>query len=371
MTHSRFSSRFCQLLFQATIVSLAALAAGPTTVSSQQPGAHSAPTTTNRWKAPASLLTAAAPTVSIGTEAQGPAAFGLIRRAVFDGLGNVYFADVASQQIRTFRVTGEFVGATGRAGRGPGDFGELSGIAHDGISTLYVADPANGLSIYRTSGGAPVFLSRVLGDKFPQAVCVSKGTPVVLANIQNRLLHRLDRSGKIVASFGQQLGGDSVSQVQEMMMWRSGALMHCDTSGAIYVAVESFGEVRKYSPDGVLLWQINLPDFKGHRLVFDPKDNSIAVQWGRYGTAGLFVLDDMLVVQAIDATRSGRRASGGGVRMEREVHGTMTYVLSAAAGSVLAKGYWSPLISDVRKGVAISIEEDPFPRAKVQRLSAR
>jgi hypothetical protein len=309
--------------------------------------------------------------VSIGTESDGPAAFGLIKRAVLDDSGYVYFADNASHQIRSFRTTGEFVALTGRPGRGPGDFEQLSGLAHDGRATLYAADAANGLSIYETVKGAPKLLARVFNDKFPQAVCVSNGDAVVLANVDKKLLHRISKTGKILASFGDQLGSDREPQIQDALMWRGGAMLHCDETGAIYVTQETFGDIRKYSTNGSLQWKMTLPEFLGHEVKFDPRNKGTSVFWGRYRTMGVYTIGDKLIVQAVDATRSGTRQAGGGVRMNRDVKGIVTYVLSAANGAVVAKGYWSPLIVAVRNGLAVSTEEDPFPRARLLELSLK
>ncbi len=69
------------------------------------------------------------PLLTIGSEDEGPDAFGSVTSVLLDDSGYVYVADRQAQQIQVFGLDGEYRRTIGRLGSGPGEFRDLVSIA--------------------------------------------------------------------------------------------------------------------------------------------------------------------------------------------------------------------------------------------------
>ncbi len=317
-----------------------------------------------------SVLRVGASVLDIGTELEGPAVFELIQGAVFDRAGNIYVLDAGSHQVRVFDARGTHVMSVGQQGRGPGDFSSPQNIVHDGDSLLYVVDPVNGINIFSTVNGRLTYRRRIMNEQLPQAMCLSRGGPIVLTRLGGRLLHRIRPDGTVTESFGTEFMADSADMLQAHIMRTSGSLLRCDAAtGAIYLTHGYLNEIWKYDDSGRLLWKAALPEYLGPQYSHNPAERSVSIGFGRYSTRGLTVFGNRVVVQAHDTKTEIRRVPGGGVTRKVEHLGVMTYVLDAGSDVLMAKGDWQPTIVDARGADLLAFEEDPFPRIRVFRMA--
>lgn len=67
--------------------------------------------------------------VTVGSEDEGPDAFGNVTSVLLDDSGYVYVADRQAQQIQVFGLDGAYRRTIGRQGSGPGEFRDLVSIA--------------------------------------------------------------------------------------------------------------------------------------------------------------------------------------------------------------------------------------------------
>jgi outer membrane protein assembly factor BamB len=310
----------------------------------------------------ASLITLGRPQVSIGSEDEGPTLFGEITSVAIDGDFNIYILDRTNHFVRSFSRTGRFLGSAGRPGRGPGDLSTPTSLFHDGASRLYVFDHVNGIVVFETRNGIMTH-RRSFGTEFrPTAACAFGDTLVVAAWRGDRILHVFTADGTPVRSFGEGFIRDTSEHVRAMAN-RMTLRVNCDReNNRIYATPNSAGVVRAYQTDGRLLWERELPDYRGAE--FRAVAGGAMVISGRFSTSSVLRLgQDLLVVSVrhFELVRSSQVRQGGG-RGSLEDREFVTYVLSARTGQLLTRGVGVPQLGVVRGDIAVGYEHDPFPR---------
>jgi len=311
----------------------------------------------------ASLVTVGGPQVSIGSEEEGPTLFGEITDVAVDGDFNVYILDRTSHSVRAFSRTGRFLGSAGRAGRGPADLSWPISLFHDGASRLYVFDHVNGIVVFDTRDGIMTH-QRSFGAEFrPTSACAFGDTLVVPGWRGDRILHVFSADGRLVRSFGEGFVRDTSERVRAMAN-RMTLRVNCDReNNRIYATPNSAGVVRAYQTDGRLLWERELPDYRGAQ--FRATEQGAVVISGRFSTSSVLRLgQDLLVVSVrhFELVRSSQVRQGGG-RGTTEDREFVSYVLSARTGQLLTRGVGIPQLGATRGDIVVGYEHDPFPRA--------
>lgn len=310
----------------------------------------------------ASLVTVGRPEVSIGSEDEGPTLFGEITGVAIDGDFNIYILDRTNHSVRAFSRTGRFLGSAGRPGRGPADLSWPISLFHDGVSRLYVFDHVNGVVVFETRNGTMTH-RRSFGAEFkPTSACAFGDTLVVPGWRGERILHVFTADGTPVRSFGEGFIRDTSERVRAMAN-RMTLRVNCDReNNRIYATPNAAGFVRAYQTDGRLLWERELPDYRGAQ--FRPTAGGAVVISGRFSTSSVLRLgQDLLVVSVrhFELVRSSQVRQGGG-RGTTEDREFVTYVLSARTGQLLARAVGLPQLGATRGDVAVGFEHDPFPR---------
>ena len=310
----------------------------------------------------ASLVTIGKPQIAIGSEEEGPTLFGEITDVAIDGDFNIYILDRTNHSVRAFSRTGRFLGSAGRAGRGPGDLSWPNSLFHDGASRLYVFDHVNGIVVFETRDGTMTH-RRSFGAEFrPTSACVFGDTLVVSAWRGDKILHLFTPDGSPVRSFGEGFVRDTSERVRAMAN-RMTLRVNCDReNNRIYATPNATGVVRAYQTDGRLLWERELPDYRGAQFRAVPQGAMVIS--GSFSTSSVLRLgEDLLVVSVrhFELVRSSQVRQGGG-RGSLEDKEFITYVLSARTGQLLTRGVGIPQLGAIRGDIAVGYEHDPFPR---------
>lgn len=310
----------------------------------------------------ASLVTLGRPQVSIGSEDEGPTLFGEITGVAIDGDFNIYILDRTNHSIRSFSRTGRLLGSAGRAGRGPADLSWPISLFHDGGSRLYVFDHVNGIVVFETRDGIMTH-RRSFGAEFrPTSACIFGDTLVVPGWRGDKILHVFRADGTPVRSFGEGFIRDTSERVRAMAN-RMTLRVNCDReNNRIYATPIAAGVVRAYQTDGRLLWERELPEYRGAE--FRATAQGAVVISGRFSTSSVLRLGhDLLLVSVrhFELVRSSQVRQGGG-RGTTEDREFVTYVLSARTGQLLTRGVGVPQLGAVRGDIAVGHENDPFPR---------
>jgi outer membrane protein assembly factor BamB len=321
----------------------------------------------------ASFVTFDKPILTIGSEdSDGPTLFGDITGVTVDSQRNIYVLDYTSKSVRVFAKDGRFIGSAGRPGRGPADMSWPLAIFHDGSSRFFVFDYVNGVIVYSSKDGQLTH-QRTFGAEYrPSNACLLGDKLVIPGWRDKKILHVFDINGQHVRSFGESFWPDSSDAVKDFAA-RQVLRIHCDAAlNRVYVAASSIGLARAYRPDGELLWEQQLPEFDGSRVIVTQR--GMTVVWGTYTTASILRLGgDLVLVQAkvIKRVRSSQ-VGPHGRRGSEEDAGVITYVLSATTGQLLTRAPGAPLIGTATSNLAVTYQQDPFPRvALVPWLEAR
>ncbi len=307
-----------------------------------------------------SILRLGSAHLQIGTDlVEGPTLFGSILAVALDGQRNVYVLDGTDHTVRRFDTQGRHLASAGGPGRGPGDLRDPLTLWHDGVSSLYVVDRYDGISLFTTSGTGIRYRTRFGAALRASSLCGLNNVLVVSGYQEGHLLHVISPTGSTIRSFGARFRVDTIPGIQSV---HDRAEMHvaCDEPHTrVYVAEASQALVRGYDISGRLLWQTALPDYSGYTVRVNRDPPGIAVFGGAYQTKTLTRLGtDLLLVQA---RREGRRRNPASGTLIIEELGIITYILSAARGTVLTVTSSLPLLETERGDEVGGHTQDPFP----------
>jgi hypothetical protein len=324
--------------------------------------ANSAQAQRDRYPPLATVFQLLPPTLSIGSDQEGPTLFGTITDVTLDDSLSVYVLDRSAHVVRRFTRDGRFVAARGGAGRGPGDLAAPFSLVHDGKNTLYVIDRMNGVNVFDTRDRTLTYKTRFAAQYRPTDACLLGTELVVPAWNAGRILHLFSSDGHYKRSFGEGFSVDT-SQIVRAMENLSPIAVTCDSEREkIYASWMVKGAVRGYDANGRLLWQVQLPDFVGTRH-FLARDGPTTF-WGEFTIRAMLPLGaELLLVQAEHAVPVGQG------RVAFEHRGVMSYVLSTSTGAVVTRQYGSPLIGALVSDLALAYEDEPLPRAFLQRMT--
>lgn len=311
------------------------------------------------------------PQLVIGEEQrESPALFGIIRGVAVDGQGDIYVLDASDHSVRRFGPTGQYIAKAGRSGHGPGDLAHPYSLWHDGAHTLYVVDDLNGINVFDTRNGGMVYRTRFAEERWPRSVCEVGGQFVVAGFHRGHILHVMDAARRIVKSFGDPFRADTSELVRAIA--NSGAVvLTCDeVSQRMYVSQGSHGRVRAYDGSGTLLWETELPGFRGSRVFREPT-GAVTTVFPRHLTESIRpVGTEYVVVQAHHKERRPQSRRGGAIRRTiQEDRGVLTYVLSARDGRVITRQYAGPFLMAGAGGNAVGYDDEPYPRVYSLRVS--
>jgi hypothetical protein len=316
-----------------------------------------------------SVLVIGQPRVTIGNEASaGPDLFGKIVGVTMDSERNIYVLDGTEHAVRAFSPRGRFLGSVGRAGRGPGDLREPIAVWHDGRQTLYVTDRYDGVSVFAGKPGDMRFQRRIGAALNPRSACTI-GTELFVAAVKyQRVLHVLADDESVKRSFGERFRRDTTPTFESFHDNVDYKVACDEASGRVFISEDAQNLVRGYRADGTLLWQTELPDYSGYRLIREKNPVKTSILFGEFLTRTISTLgQDLLIVQAEHLTHRRDRAAGRGLRATH--HGVVSYVLSASTGRVLTRQYGAPFLAMTRSGESAAYSVDPLPQAYL--LAAR
>ena len=303
------------------------------------------------------------PILTIGSEnSDGPTLFGNITGVAIDSQQNIYVLDYTSKSVRVFSKNCQFLDSAGRPGRGPADMSWPQAIFHDGAERLFVFDHVNGVIVFRSADGKLTH-ERTFGAEYqPTNACVLGDELIIPGWRDRKILHVFETKGQHIRSFGESFWPDSSNAVKDFAS-RQVLRVHCDAaSKRIYVAASAIGLARAYQADGTLLWEQQLPEFEGSRVIVT--EQSKTVIWGTYSTASILRLGrDLVLVQAKVIKRVKSSQVGPfGRRGSEEDAGVITYVLNATTGQLLTRASGAPLVGTATGTLAVTYRQDPFPR---------
>jgi hypothetical protein len=309
---------------------------------------------------PADVIRGRGRPVRIGVESKpGPDLFENVRATALDKTGHLFVLDAGDNSIRAFTRTGQFIGRTGRAGRGPGDLAFPHAIMHDGDSTLLVMDEINGVSVLRTRADGVQFLRSFGASLRPKAACMFKSQVIVAGYSNERMLHLVNDSGKVLRSFARGFSTDTIERVHAQAN-RAAVLVACDErNDRIVLAQQAGSGIRAYSLSGELLWSVSLPGYNGTRYQADP--HGVSTFWGNDVTESVHVLGDSLLLIQVQRIR---RLPGGTDRGRRSAIERLTLtsiLIDAITGQMLGSDGSLPLIKAIRGNTLVEVEIDPFP----------
>ena len=161
----------------------------------------------------------------------------------FNAKGQVYVADgYGNSRVVKFSKEGKYLGAWGRKGNGPGEFNMPHTIAVDGEGRVYVGekrtpDPQGRVQIFDPDGR---FLSQWTHVGAPWGMRFGRDGALYLCDgYRNRIL-KLDRSGKILGSFGKPGKGPGE--------FYNAHLLNIGKGGEIFVAETQNRRIQKLVP---------------------------------------------------------------------------------------------------------------------------
>ena len=181
----------------------------------------------------------------------------------------------------------------------------------------------------------------------------------------------LSEDGRHLRSFGAGLNANTSAAVREYAN-RAQLRVACDLGASrIYVTGVSTGIVRAYTPQGDLIWERELPDFRGNSYAL--AHQGVAVFYGRHYTSSILRIgSDLLLVQTRQLEPvAASRVVAPGRRSAWEGRAVTSYGLSARTGALVARDDSAPLIGSIMLGTALGYEQDPYPRAFVLQWSER
>lgn len=291
--------------------------------------------------------------------------FGEIVDGILDSLGNTYLLDQRFNVVRVFGPTGSLLQELGRPGRGPGEFTRPQSLTRDASGRLLVGDITREIHIFQGGGGALRYERSVRLPVAPYDMCVM-GNRIFVHGFtfeEQRLIHEVDLTGRVLRSFGEVYNSDNSLVVYQI----SRGKISCDASTGIVVFAPdvSFGEVRGYSADGEPRWTTTLNGFRA--LGLTERGRVVAMN---VPPDGYHALRSLASVGPGRVVAQFSLMTHESLRSRRPPRERLSIVLQTADGVGTPVGNTLPEgILSARSGRLLSAVSEPFPRATVWRLN--
>ena len=186
--------------------------------------------------------------------------------------GSFFVLDVQGPAISWYGADGTLRGGIAVHGEGPGELASATAIAVHDHQRLAVVDPDNGrIGLYRFDGDGLGYEGEIAQALSPlntggRSIC-SIGDRLFLRELRGELLiHELDATGQTVRSFEAAVAtpaeefGPFVDVVAPQR--NAGHLLCLDEPGLIVSMSRYLPAVRAFTPDGDLLWETELANFR-------------------------------------------------------------------------------------------------------------
>ncbi len=280
--------------------------------------------------------------------------FGQVAAAVVLPGGHVAILDGMERRVTLFGRTGSLMGRYDRRGRGPGEFSLPSALAVRGGSVL-VLDRGNA-RIVELSVVADTLAWR--GEirtpiSSPNDMCTVGDRLFLLGFEGGKLIHEVDRNGKIARSFGAAAGDDPTKGHLSAV----GSLV-CSPSGWIAVLAGALNHVMVYSLEGQERWKGRIPDYR--RQEYDTGGGVLRPLRPSGGYSNTIASARASDGRFLDFQLGRSSAKAPGVALESRR-------LDITTGSWLPVAMKWPRLLTISDGSHLFYEENPFPIVKVYR----
>jgi hypothetical protein len=273
--------------------------------------------------------------------------------------GHIFVLDQIRARLSVFRATGEFVAATGRVGAGPGEFRNVQSVAVDDAGRVHVYDGGNlRISTYVLRGSILELVNEVRVPIFGRHMCVLDGDYYLVGLHQGRIVHRLDRTGEVVASFG-----DPIRSGHPLVERHSsyGRIFCDERNRSVFVAGVGTPVLRRYSADGSLQWERTIPGFRAITIVPNAHGGVTlrAPDGQRLPTASISLLtlpDDRVLIQYAEPVE--------GVRTPEEIRDVMS-ALYRLDGTLIGITRSLPRVDHVAGNLLFSRAMEDYPRVRI------
>ncbi len=208
--------------------------------------------------------------------------FGDIADISHDGHETLYIIDSGYKEVRAYNShSGDFVGVFGRAGEGPGEFrSELLEIAVEDRIISILDDTR--IHIFERGEERSFVLSKTIKTPAWRAsdLCIMDGYLYILAEYQEKPIHKMTLEGQVVASFGEIY--TSSHPVLQSIMSMEGFLACNKRHGVVGWIRQHVPALMGYTAQGELLWITKFADYEPSGVVagFMEDDGSPTVEQG-------------------------------------------------------------------------------------------
>lgn len=274
--------------------------------------------------------------------------------------GDIYFTDLRAMRVGWLHPDGSLGGWFGKEGDGPEEFSWLGAVAVLPDGRIVVADEGHRRVVFLRRGEAGLaFESALKINGYPGDLCVLHDHLYILSLQNGNVVHKLDRDGQVILSFGVPLGtpfelSDRWSGMVDRYSAR-GHLLCVEGSDRLVVLPDILPEVRAFDSSGRLQWERELsPYFR--TTPTQTAQGSVTMNGDpRSGTThlgvGIWERDGLLGIQLLEADLGGLPDAASEVRF-----------LDLATGQELSRQNGVPRVASVAGSTIIAWENAPFPR---------
>lgn len=309
--------------------------------------------------APLGLLQAQAIPQAIGTlryaRTLGDAdTFGQVTAAAALPGGRVAILDGMERRVTLFERTGSLMGVYERRGRGPGEFSLPIALALRGGSLL-VLDRGNVRILELSVVADTLALRREIRAPIvsPSDMCSVGDRLFLLGYEGGKLVHEVDRDGKITRSFGTPARDDPTGG----HLTAAGNLV-CSPAGWVAVLAATLNQVLIYSLEGEERWKGRIPDFK--RQEYDTGGGVLRPLRPSAGYTSTIVSARASDGRFLDLQLGRSSPRGASIALESRR-------LNVTTGSWLPVAMKWPRLLTISDGQHVFYEENPVPTVKVYR----
>jgi 6-bladed beta-propeller protein len=290
--------------------------------------------------------------------------FGRIGAIAVDDSGSVALLDAQALRVSLFSHNGRHRGAVGRAGGAPGEFRSPVSIDLGSHGEIFVLDEAyRRITEFRLRREGFELVGSLSVPIRATSFCRSGGDYYLLGLHRGLMVHRVDRNGEVLVSFGEppeEVPEELRRHASILAELRARGRVTCADDASVFVALESSPEVTAYNASGERLWTTTIPEFKrlryevtgsgGRRLRMAPD-----AETGTVSTVGALVLvpDGLLAV------------SVGETSLEDPVAKVVLYLLDQRDGTIVHSQRWPGFVVGVARDATYWYMNDPFPRVVI------
>jgi hypothetical protein len=295
--------------------------------------------------------------------------FGRIRDVLAVEDGSFFVLDVQTPAVAWFALDGTYLDGVRSRGAGPGELGAPLAMDVNDSSRLSIVDRDNRrLGTYRFGDGGIIFESATTGEWSIGGLSMcSVGSRRFIRDFRvGYLIHEVDASGQAIASFeeAEPLSSEDYGPFLPLIAPQINAgLLTCLDSPDRIISVSTYlPYVRAFSPDGELLWETEIADFRpwsitasmesGVRYEVDPGQGSHAAQ------SAVRWSPETLLVQYSISPRTGTPE-------DRDFFGIESRELALANGEEIGRSEHLPFIVDTQGNLVYARQNLPYPRVFV------